>query len=293
MGSSRLYEAVDHQISLDLGGRGSRQLYEAARREAAAPLIEGTANCLQRAIEPNGPILLTTGFPIRPSNSPETDGPLGTVVLARALETLGATPVVVVDERTRPIIEALFETLAVEERTESADTAPESLLARHEPTAVVAVETAGRTADGSYRNMAGEDISSLVTPMDELFVRAADRGIPTLGIGDGGNEIGMGTITPTVERVVDHGSTVASVTPTDQLVVAGVSNWGAYGLVCGLSLATGQQLLHTGETERRLLAAAVEAGAVDGVTGVSTESVDGIPVDVHAHVVEILAHCCR
>ena len=39
---------------------------------------------------PKGNILLTTGFYV--AGHPETDGPLGTIALAKALERLGYTP---------------------------------------------------------------------------------------------------------------------------------------------------------------------------------------------------------
>lgn len=295
--SRHRFEAVDHQITLDLGGRNSRQLYEEARGEAGEPLVKQAADRLRAAVNAGDAVLLTTGFPIAGPDCPETDGPLGTAVLAHALAALGAKPVIVVDDRTAPVVAALTDELGVDsliERTASDTTTEfaESLLDRHEPAAAVAVETPGRTADGSYRNMAGEDISQLVSGVDELFARAADRGILTVAVGDGGNEIGMGGVRSTVERRVDYGPTIACVTPVEQLVVAGVSNWGTYGLVAALSIRTNQQLLHTGATEQRLLATCVEVGAVDGVTGKPTESVDGIPGEVHARVVNILRYCC-
>ncbi len=285
-----MYTVVDQQISLDVGQRGSRSLYQAARD--SDPLTKVASEALSVALEAGSSVLLTTGFPIGPTAVPETDGPLGAVVLADALAAIGAEPILLADSRTQPVIRALCEELDLEVRLISAEAdSDHSLLADCEPSAVIAVETPGRSADGSYRNMAGEEITAQLTPRDSLFKAAVDRGILTVGIGDGGNEIGMGTIRETVIDTVDHGETIACVTPVDELVVAGVSNWGAYGVACGLSLMTGRQLLHTAETERRLLAAAVEAGAVDGVSGASTESVDGIPAVVHAGVVEILRHC--
>lgn len=284
-----LYEVVDRQISLDIGQRGSQSLYAAAR--ASEPLCKSAAEGLVDALDSGQQVVLTTGFPVGPTASPETDGPLGTAVLAETLAALGADTRIVVDERTRPVVASL---LAVLDGSSQLQTLPAdgdgTALLEPEPAALIAVETPGRTADGSYRNMTGEDISAQVRPRDAPFEQAATDGILTVGIGDGGNEIGMGSISEAVADHIKHGETIGAVTPVDELVVAGVSNWGAYGVVCGLSLATGQQLLHTGETERRLLAAAVEAGAVDGVTGEPTESVDGIPAEVHAHVVDILRY---
>ena len=43
---------------------------------------------------------------------------------------------------------------------------------------------------------------------------------------------------------------IASVVRVDHLVVAGTSNWGAYGIVAGLERLTGRLLLHTPDQER-------------------------------------------
>ena len=51
----------------------------------------------------------------------------------------------------------------------------------------------------------------------------------TIAIGDGGNEIGMGALPQgLIARHVEHGETIECVTPARQLIVAGVSHWGAY-----------------------------------------------------------------
>jgi hypothetical protein len=295
-----MFAAIDRQLTVDLGGRNVQPLYAAARDE---PLVEAAARPLQAAAEAGDSVVLTTGFPIPPSNEPETDGPLGTVVLACALADLGAEPVVVTEPRIEPVITAIVDALGIEPpetvslapgsgsaAVEPAEATARSILDR-EPGAVVAIEKPGRTADGSYRTAAGEDITSLVAPVDPLFTAARERGIPTVAVGDGGNEVGMGGVQSAVERHIDNGETIACRTPVDDLVVAGVSNWGAYGIVAALSLKTGRELLHTGDTERELLAAAVEAGCIDGVTGEPTASVDGIPGAIHADVVDILRHC--
>ena len=290
-----VFAAIDHLLTVDLGGRNTRRLYAAARDDE--PLVEAAAAPLLAAAAAGESVLLTTGFPIPPSNQPETDGPLGTVVLAGALADLGAAPVVVTEPRAEPAIIAVADALGIEppaivSLAPSASTAPVSVLDSHDPGAVVAVEKPGPTADGSYRTAAGEAITSLVADSGGLFDAARERGIPTVAIGDGGNEVGMGGIRSTVETHVDNGETIACVTPADALVVAGVSNWGAYGVVAALSLKAGRELLHTGDTERALLDAAVEAGCVDGVTGEATDSVDGIPGAIHADVVDLLADIC-
>src|SRR5207244_9701718 len=98
------------------------------------------------------------------------------------------------------------------------------------------------------------------------------RPLPTVGIGDGGNEIGMGKIPwPVIRRNIPNGGLVACWVSTDHLIVCGVSNWGAYGLGAGVRLLRGE----SGETdlfdpdrEEALLEIVVERGRlVDGVSG--------------------------
>jgi hypothetical protein len=95
-----------------------------------------------------------------------------------------------------------------------------------------------------------------------------------VGIGDGGNEIGMGNLAeviPTVERLPRN----PAVTQVDRLVIASVSNWGGYGLVAALSRIAGRNLLPTVEQETRLIHRLVDLGAVDGTTGERKYYVDG------------------
>ena len=289
-----VFAALDQLLTVDIGGRNTRQLYAAARDDE--PLVETAAAPLRAVAAAGESVVLTTGFPIPPSNQPETDGPPGTVVLAGALAELGAEPVVATEPGVEPAITAVADALGIEppetvSLAPSESTATVSLLDSYDPGAIVAIEKPGPTADGSYRTAAGEAITSLVADSGGLFEAARERGIPTVAVGDGGNEVGMGGIRGAVEAHIDHGETIACVTPADALVVAAVSNWGAYGIVAALSLGSGRQLLHDGDTEQDLLDAAVESGCVDGVTGAATASVDGISPQIHAAVVDILQYC--
>ena len=103
---------------------------------------------------------------------------------------------------------------------------------------------------------------------DYLVEEAAKRGIPTIGVGDGGNEIGMGAISEAVHKHVPHGEILCARTVTDVLLPCGVSNWGCYAIQAGLALLTGKvELLHSAGMERKLIDAAAAAGLVDGNTG--------------------------
>jgi hypothetical protein len=139
--------------------------------------------------------------------------------------------------------------------------------------------------------MRGRDITTSMSPAHRLFEAAPlqQPAVTTVGVGDGGNEIGMGKLPwDVVRRNVPGGAVVACRVPADYLVVCGLSNWGAYGLGTGVRLLRGAAPdpdLFDPARERSLLEAMVEHGPlVDGVTGEATATVDGLPFEVYAEV---------
>jgi hypothetical protein len=98
----------------------------------------------------------------------------------------------------------------------------------------------------------------------------------------------MGKVRARLARCGRLMARIASVVPVDHLVVAGTSNWGAYGIVAALERLTGRPLLHTGAIERRLIQACVDAGAIDGIARTHEPTVDGLAADVHAGIVVLL-----
>ncbi len=89
-----------------------------------------------------------------------------------------------------------------------------------------------------------------------------------------------------IRRNIPHGERIACRVPVDHLIVAGVSNWGAYALAAGVSHLRGQRLpasLFDGKRERDLLRIMVEQGPlVDGVTARQAVSVDGLSFEDYA-----------
>ncbi len=143
--------------------------------------------------------------------------------------------------------------------------------------------------------MRGRDITGYTSPAHRLFEEAGRQTprITTLGIGDGGNEIGMGKIPwSVIRRNIPNGGLVACRTPTDHLIVCGVSNWGAYGLAAGVRILKGASLdedLFNPEREKEILEVMVEKGPlVDGVSGLATATVDGLPDDAYFKVMKLL-----
>jgi hypothetical protein len=272
---------IDHLLSLDPGGRGIGRFF-----------VRGGAAAAARALRRARRVLLTTGFAVGPG-LPETDGPPGAALLGRALRRLGARVTFITDAVTVPPLQAALAVLGepVDVVTfhaqDDAAGAARRLLAEHAPTHLVSVERPGRTRDGDYRSARGESVKAWNAPLDELFLRAPRRAV-TVGIGDGGNEIGMGVVRARIARAGARARSIASVVRVNHLVVAGTSNWGAYAVAAELGRLAGRALLHSADEERRMIAACVAAGAVDGITRLREVTVDGLPLEAHVGMLELL-----
>ncbi len=220
-----------------------------------------------------GHVLIVTGFMILRANAPETDGPPGAAALGTALASLGYDVSFVTDRFSRQVVEAVTGGPIVEFPVAGpavSDAFARELIAETRPSLVIAIERPGLTGDDSYRNHAGEDLTEFNARMDCLFHHAT----ATVGIGDGGNEIGMGKLCDRI-RAIDGLPGNPSVTPADKLVVASCCNWGAFGVIAALSHLKGRDLLPTVERGHELVVKAVEAGAVEGFSGERKDWVDG------------------
>lgn len=231
---------------------------------------------------PRGVVFLATGFYV--SGHAETDGPPGTFCLALALRRLGYLPIILTDG----ICRGLFEPEKLEVKYVGADAdAPfyESLLALYQPVCLISVERCGRNLDNDYANMRGASIAGQTARIDTLFELAAREGIYTIGIGDGGNEIGMGNLREVIHEKLSLNPCAVTV---DTLIIATTSNWGAYALAAWLGILRRRRTLPAFGRILRYLEKIVSVGCVDGVTGQSTATVDGFPVTVEQEIIDAL-----
>jgi len=324
----RRFERIDRLVTIDFPRRGViGLLYEAAREELGRPLCLHAAEMLKNGLSAGRVVLIATGWLDRPHVSlsiAETDGPPGAAVLARALHVgLGAIPVVLVEEeilgpmtsvmhaaglRCVAPDEALMaaggsgalhpaSVIALPKERREAERLAVNLLDRLDVGAFVAIEKGGENRRGRIRTSRGADTTDALGKADAVLEACRARGVPTLGIGDGGNEIGMGLIHERLagrlrNSIGSDGTSDDGVVPvnrTDALVAATVSNWGAYGVAAALAMLLDRPgVLHTVETERRILEACAAAGFIDGVTGYVGPSADGLSLDVHLNLVRLL-----
>ena len=261
-------EAIERQIQQDPGGRGIEQW--GCREE----LLPATLSLMR-----GRHVVITTGFYIAAAGAIETDGPPGAIILATALQKLGKRVTLLVDDHAARIMARGLDVMAASVETVAtapgAPIAPDSLF-QSDTTHFLAIERAGRSADGRYYNFAGRDITAHVAPVDDLFEEARETGIVTIGIGDGGNELGMRRVAEAVDRHLAVEPPISCSVDADYCICAGVSNWGGYGMTALLSRLTGERLLPPLSRLNTLLAAIVDAGAVDGISARRRPTVDGL-----------------
>lgn len=279
------------------------------------------------AVPPGSVVLMTTGSVSRAWISPkicENDGPAGAAVVARAL-ALGrdVIPVVYAEEALLGVIGHIFRAagMSVVSLDEARKTSmpggklavavmrPYPLDAEQgraqagrvldeiRPALVFSTERVGRNAKDIYHNARGVDFGMGRGRIDYVFDEAMQRGVPSVAVGDGGNEIGMGLIPEAVARHVPFGDRcncgcgagLGAVTTTDVLVTAACSNWGCYAITASLATLLGRpELIHTAILEEVLLRRGVEIGLINSAQGRVDPNVDGIPLECHKAVVELL-----
>lgn len=265
----------------------------------------------------------------------ETDGPLGALALMRALAALGKQVQFVADPFTAPLLECCLPQKAhgvslhivpwsMQDFSQDDKTARrwiDDYLATHGKAldALVSIERVGPSHSSTSvrpdeaaafaesvpptdfdcrHNMRGAVIDRFTPPLDLLFeqIKAFRPDCFTLGLGDGGNEIGLGCFSWSQLRGAirrSPGAQIACRIATDEVITAGISNWGVYALVAAMaqleSSMTLASVLSVDEERAALRRMVNEAGAVDGVTLTRSYSVDGVAEPEYlAHLGKIL-----
>lgn len=298
--------------------RGVVHMLYAAARDGGAPLTHAMASGLVERVRPRDAVFILTGAggpPILPKG--EVDGLLGAAVLARALHLgCGAQACVLAEQRSEEVLRAAcvgaglnfrredeppiehgvtFIAMPTDDRLCRQQAGP--LLDRLVPAAIIAVEKLSPNRADVIHGSTGLDYDDVHAKPQYLFEEAERRGILTAGIGDGGNEVGFGLIPEAVRAVMPAGEHCqcpcrggsAARIATDHLVVAAISNWGAYGVAAMVASLLGRpEIPIDGAELERMLRAVVEAGALDGTTARPSLSDDGVPVEVHKSFITML-----
>ena len=308
---------IEAAIRIDPGDRG---LLAARHRPLGLGELAAAAHSLA---ETGQQAILLTGFYIAAADPPcgETDGPPGAVALAMTLADLGIGTTLLTDIHCEIGLRAAMDaadlpsdSLLVAESTSSLAT----LLSKRldEATHLISIERAGPTHDESsirdlwgdeiaqrftdsvprehwkrFLNMRGAAIDDWTVDFSPLFDDRRDH-LVTIGIGDGGNEIGCGKFAweDLIARLPTTGGPgILARTPCDHVILAGTSNWGAIGLAAATALLRQNPSAfarNTAESQTQILEAMVcDQRAVDGVTRQCQPTVDGLPPEVYLGVI--------
>ena len=289
-------------------------------RRDISPLVSYVKGSLLSAAKsiadhPSPSVAITTGFFIRHAEpqAAETDGLTGSAHLAAGLMRAGIPATLITDVpcggAVRAAVKPIPEDIDVRVVPVSEQAVRElcaDLVRLERPvTHCVAIERVGPASDGKPHREHGWDMTDDTAPLHLLFGDGDDR-FPwtTIGIGDGGNEMGMGNLPfEIVEKNIPNGTQVACVTRCDHLLVCGVSSWGGLGLLSAIAILRPDlkaQLLHymTQEWDHKILHSAVYDGpAIDDSRldklGTQKMSIDRLPWEEHAEMLEKIASFAR
>ena len=277
------YEALETIMRQDFGGRGLLASLPPSPLSEVAESLAGA----KRAV-------LLTGFPVRLLDGSfigETDGPSGTANLAFALAGIGCTTAVVTDRASYPLLkEALryrapFASLILLPDFHT-DAFIRNFLRESRPTHFISLERPGKADDRHYHNMRGEIIDDMITDSSLFLSEAKRAGAVTVSIGDGGNEMGMGTYRRQIVDGVPCGGQICAAESSDFTLASGVSNWWGWGAAALLSARTGRFLLPSKQEETELLRRVVAAGGVDGCTKKRALTVDNLSLAANLSILD-------
>ncbi|WP_439596236.1 glutamate cyclase domain-containing protein [Falsiroseomonas sp.] len=307
---------VSAQVFMSGGGADitsrniTKELYEAARALQGAPLSSLAARELVERVQPRDVVLICAGFFDPPAMISEADGPVGAALLGRALAVaLDATPVFLTEVTNLARMEALVRATGLDVigldmavttpfkaailplpigRSRAAVEAPRCF-DRTGAKAMVCIEKPAPNFTGTTHTGPGLDVTDVVGKVELYIDEAKRRGVLTIGIGDGGNEVGMGRIPEAVREVVPTGKLIGTCVETDILVVATIANWGSYAIEACLAAALHlPEALHSRDVERRVADAAARAGFIDPTSGMAHGWVDGTPPIAGESILELL-----
>ena len=292
---SAVFENIDRLTQVEMRSQGLPvgiigRLYNYARR-GGEPIAMRSATALR---DPGvHRIACVTGIAGGPLPVGEVDGPIGAAALANALVEIGKEADVIVPPPMLHVVDAVRSAMRASFRVvEDQEASPESY------DAAATIEKLGRNRKGVYHSIFGAVIDGQ-RPLGDDFIDAMTRaGKSTVGIGDGGNEIGFGAVFDYAREIVPRGADcgcpcgdgIVTSTATTIVFPANVSNFGAYAVVAALGVLEGKPLLLPSADR---IAAGIEAAVTNGcLEGGSFEpgrlADDGIPIEGVEAFVQLL-----
>ncbi|MDH5188413.1 MAG: DUF4392 domain-containing protein [Rhodospirillaceae bacterium] len=292
--NTNIISHIEAAISLDVG-RSTDRLATLAKGGLFA-----AANSIAQTPAPK--IGIITGFFIPHATPPaaENDGLVGSAHMVAGFVAAGFAVRIATDAPCESAVRAAVRAAGVNVPIDIVAIAPNdngvsineviSTWQNENITHAISIERCGLSYDATPRNSRGDDISAYTAPLDELFLGGPWE---TIAIGDGGNEIGMGTLDKKIiAQNIENGGAIACRTPANHLIVAGVSNWGAWALLAATAMILPQKKDEltktiTAEKELEMLQYINQHGpSVDGMTGLTADTVDGIEFEFHENILK-------
>ena len=314
----RLITVEMRQKSIPLRGLTSKLHDCACRKLGVKSLSLLAAQKILDQVKAEDNVFIMNGFSSIP-HCPhgETDGPLGSASMARAVNLgLNAKPIFVVGGRELEPLKSSAKAAGLNiepyemvrkarnmaaiipfshETDEDAQTEATKLFDQYQPKAVFSFETMGPNRKGHHHSVLGFPYQG--PKLYHLFDEAQRRGVLTIAGIDGGNELGSGNIEDEVRRIVPNADVcqcpcnagMACRVTADVTIPVTTSNWAAYGISAMLAyLLKKPEILQDADTERRMLEACIMAGAVDGASFRPIPAVDGMSATANQSIVSLL-----
>lgn len=256
--------------------------YDPGQRGLAKEMAPGTLAIAADKLRAAKSVAIATGFFVPAAGTIESDGPPGAAFLAQALENIGKRVVILCPDSAAPAMRVCAKHLSISFTVyplQMGTEVSQGILDEIACDVFVGLEYPGQGKDGVCRNMRGIDISQYVPALDSVLNHAKTKGVYTIAIGDGGNELGVGSAGLRAASTLP-GVSIASGSDADSVVCAGISNWGAYAIIAALSVMENESLLPTGNDEQLLLQELCGVGVVDGCTHKCEPTVDGMVAEV-------------
>ena len=320
-----LGQSLDNLSNLDPRGYGvCNLLYLHSKKLSTTPLSINGAEKLKSTLKKCDVVFILTGFVLYPYNKAETDGAIGSILLAKTLyDAFNIKPVIICPKEA---VKAVFKmakslsfapqleiskflrvnnSLLIVEFTKDkalAVSQGENLINNLNPTAVISVECSGANEIGVYHNAVGIDVSNLQSKQDVIFETLKQKGVLNLSIGDLGNEIGMGAIMGIEEDIpylkkgacsCGCGGGTKAKTSADNVITATISDWGAYALICAIAFVCQNcNLLPSISLYKKIVKTAVNNGLID-MYGEHIPKIDGIGLNIHTKIISLMSELVK
>jgi hypothetical protein len=293
------FESLDRLVTLEMRPRGLPvgivpRLYEVARG-TDEPRSLASARALLSC--QGSSIAIVTGV-VAEGFLPkgETDGPIGAGVLGSVLTRCGVNvDVIVPDEMTdvmRSVRDVLGSTFEIKNSIDSFEAYSGG----------IAVEKIGRNRKRVVHSIFGTPLPSS-DESDDFFEFLSSAGLPSVGLGDGGNEIGFGAIFEDARRIVPLGAEcvcpcgdgLVTSTPTSIVFPVAVSNFGAYAIAAAIAILTKRdELLASPDLVEQAMRTAIQEGSLDAaILNPDIVGDDGYPLDAVVAIVSLVRVIAR